>query len=66
MFFPGINRFFIQKTKKQKREVTEHFPARYHSHSYREGIFQFISKKGSLTIETALVLPLSLFAMLAM
>ena len=66
MFFPGINRFFIQKTKKQKREVTEHFPARYHSHSYREGIFQFISKKGSLTIETALVLPLFLFAMLAM
>ena len=45
MFFPGINRFFIQKTKKQKREVTEHFPARYHSRSYREGIFQFISKK---------------------
>ena len=33
----------------------------------REGIFQFISeKKGSLTIETALVLPLFLFGMLAM
>ncbi len=80
MFFPGKenkNCFFIQKMiflkmietkiKNKKREVTEHFPARYHPHSYREGIFQFISYQiGSLTLETALVLPLFLFAMLAM
>ena len=73
MFFPGktnsrkerIDGYLTQKTKKKKREVTKHFPARYHPHSYREGIFQFISEKGSLTLETALVLPLFLFAMLA-
>lgn len=69
MFFPG-NNIFIQRTKNRKREVTEHFPARYQSHLYRERIFQFISeraaKKGSLTLETALVLPIFLFAMLAM
>ncbi len=69
MFFPGKERdSFNQKIKKQKREVTEHFPARYHSHSYWERIFQFISeaRRGSLTMETAVVLPLFLFAMLAM
>lgn len=66
MFFPGKNRFIIQKTIKT-RERTDRFPARYQIRSNREGIFQCISeKKGSLTLETALVLPLFLFAVLAM
>lgn len=69
MFFPGKDRFNIQKTIyiKNLRKDSNCFPARHQMRFNREGIFQFISeKKGSLTIETALVLPLFLFGMLAM
>lgn len=67
MFFPGKDRSHIQKTIKNLRKDSNYFPARYQMRLNREGIFQFISeKRGSLTLESALVLPLFLFAMLAM
>lgn len=69
----------IQKTNMSIRKERKTFPARYQRQFYREGIFQFISvekrrtsgtrcarRKGSLTLEMAMVLPLFLFAMLAM
>lgn len=66
MFFPGKDRFHIQKTTIFNRKDSYDSPARYSTRLNREGIFQFISeKKGSLTLETAIVLPLFLFAMLA-
>lgn len=66
MFFPGKDRFHIQKTTILNRKDSYDSPARYSTRLNREGIFQFISeKKGSLTLETAIVLPLFLFAMLA-
>ena len=78
MFFPGTDRFVIQTYKRviQKTYILAKkgrmlFPAeRYQEQSDLEGIFQFISfhkfNKGSLTLEMAIVLPLFLFAMLAM
>lgn len=81
MFFPGTDRFVIQIYKGYKRVIQKTyilakkgrmlFPAaRYQEQSDLEGIFQFISfhkfNKGSLTLEMAIVLPLFLFAMLAM
>ena len=71
---------FIQKTNMFIKKERILFPAaRYQKQSDREGIFQFISfkrlvlsdglqvsDKGSLTLEMTMVLPLFLFAMLAM
>lgn len=67
MFFPGKFCDIIQKTILNKRKEPEYIPARYQIQKNREGIFQFISEiRGSLTLETALVLPIFLFAMLAL